>query len=74
MNEEIKTSDKEISTFDIANIPIASCLVSAHQEGNYLVGVTELGVKFRQHIPIDKMIDQNEKGEWVLVPLRVSLG
>lgn len=74
MNEEIKTSDKEIARFDIANLPLTTKLASAHQEGNYLVGITELGVQFRQRIPVDKMLDKNEKGEWVFVPLRGNLG
>ena len=60
--------------FNIDEMPITSNLLSVHQDGNYLVGVTEYGVKFKQRIPSDKMLSKNDKGEWILVPLRNDLG
>lgn len=74
MNEELKTSDKVMSTFDIDSMPLTTNLISAIQEGNFLVGVTDTGVRFRQRIPQGKMLSKNEKGEWIFIPLRVNLG
>lgn len=67
--EEPEAPVKPDYTFDMANMSPAT-LVKAHQEGNYLVGVTDNGTTFRQHIPVDKMVSKNEKGEWILIPLR----
>lgn len=39
-----------IYTFDIDKMQVTTKLNSLHQEGNYLVGVTESGVKFRQSV------------------------
>jgi len=47
--------------FDIANMPTTSKIVQAHQEGNWLIGVTDLGTHFRQHIPQGKRL--NKKGD-----------
>lgn len=52
-------------SFDIDAMQITNKLASVHQEGNYLVGVTEFGVKFRQRLPANKIIDK--KGDrWIL--------
>jgi len=56
--------------FDIDSMPILNKLQSLHQDGNYLVGLTEGGTRFRQRIPSDKMLVKNEKGEYAIVKLR----
>ena len=56
--------------FDFDSMPIMNKLIEAHQDGNYLVGLTEGGTRFRQRLPLDKMLSKNEKGEWCLIPLR----
>lgn len=67
MDEEVPTPEYQ---FDYSEIPLSKGFVDAHQEGNYLIATTENGVRFRHRIPADKMLDKNEKGEFVLVPLR----
>jgi len=47
--------------FDIDAMPLTKNIVDMHQEGNWLVGVTEHGIKFRQHIPQGKRL--NKKGD-----------
>jgi len=64
-----KTSDIQEATFDINSIE-ASQLVSAHQDGNYLVGVTDKGITFRQRLPVDKILNQ-VGGKWVLEDKRM---
>jgi hypothetical protein len=49
---------------NIAELPVAK-LMKLTQEGNYLIGVTDNGVKFSQRIPQGKILDKvNDK--WVL--------
>lgn len=47
-------------TFDIDAMELTNNIVDMRQEGNWLVGVTEHGIKFRQHIPQGKRL--NKKG------------
>lgn len=47
--------------FDIDAMPLTKNIVDLYQEGNWLVGVTEHGIKFRQHIPQGKRL--NKKGD-----------
>lgn len=58
--------------FDLDQMTLASGLRDAHQEGNYLIGVTDTGVRFRQRLPINKMLSKNEKGDWTLIDLHES--
>jgi hypothetical protein len=44
-------------TFDIEKMDLSNKLQELHQEGNYLVGVTDKGIRFRQHIPQGKILD-----------------
>lgn len=62
MNEE---PTPEIEEFDVDSIPTTDKLLSVHQEGNYLVGLTEFGVRFRQRIPQGKMLNKKD-GRYVL--------
>lgn len=68
--DKVESSDSVVNTFDIEQIPIAKKLLSAHQEGNYLIGVTETGVRFSFRIPNGKMLSKDEGGNWVFIPLR----
>jgi len=61
------TPEEEI--FDIGAIELAATLQDAHQEGNYLVGTTEKGIRFRHRIPHGKMLSKNTKGEFILIDL-----
>lgn len=47
--------------FDIDAMPLTKTIVDLRQEGNWLIGLTEHGVKFRQHIPQGKRL--NKKGD-----------
>lgn len=60
------TESTNIHQFDMDNVNTTIRLSSLRQEGNYLVGVTELGVRFKQHIPVDKILTQDEKGNYKL--------
>jgi len=51
--------------FDIDAMPLTKNIVDMHQEGNWLVGVTEHGIKFRQHIPQGKMLNK-KNGKYIL--------
>ena len=57
---------KELETppdyqFDISNIPTTNKIVEAYQEGNWLIGVTDTGTRFKHHIPQGKRL--NKKGD-----------
>lgn len=41
---------------DVNSLDTSAEIASLHQEGNFLIGVTNKGVKFRQHIPQGKML------------------
>lgn len=62
MNDEQKVEHEY--TFDIDKMPLTKNIQALHQEGNYLVGVTEHGVRFRQRIPAGKILNQKE-GKYV---------
>lgn len=68
MNED-KAPEPDYS-FDIDRMDIASTLLNAHQEGNFIVGQTDKGVRFKQRIPAGKMLNKDEKGDWILQDLR----
>lgn len=71
---EEKIETKPDYEFDFDSMPILDKLTHLYQDGNYLVGITEGGTRFRQRIPSDKMLSKNEKGEWAIIPLRGNLG
>ncbi len=52
MTEELQPEH----TTDLDALPVTKKLIEVHQEGNYLVGLTELGVRFRQRIPVNKIL------------------
>lgn len=67
MNEE----EQPEAQFNIDEIELATSLHDARQDGNYLVGMTEKGVRFRHRIPAGKMLSKNDKGDFILVDLRM---
>ena len=58
-------------TIDLTAIPLATKLVDVHQDGNFLVGTTEHGVKFRQRIPANKILNKVD-GEYKLQDMRID--
>lgn len=67
--EEDKTTDEQVYEFDFDKMPTTTKIASLHQEGNYLVGVTELGTQFRKHIPVGKQL--TKKGDKFVLEDRV---
>lgn len=67
MDDEQVTPEYE---FNIDNMSLDATIVELHQEGNWLIGRTSKGIKFRQGIPAGKMLNKNEKGDWIFQDLR----
>lgn len=57
-------------TFDIDKMDISAKLQKVHQEGNYLVGLTDKGIQFRQHIPQGKILYQ-EGGKYKIKDMEI---
>lgn len=55
MSDWVKKEEAE-STLNIDDLPTTTKLSHLHQEGNYLVGVSELGARFTQRIPAGKIL------------------
>lgn len=68
-----ENNEPEEQTFDIDAMPVTNQLQDLHQEGNFLVGLTDLGVRFRQRIPADKILTK-EGGEFKLKTREVAQG
>lgn len=64
MNED--KPEEVVQTFDLDKIQVSKNIVSMHQEGNFLVCKTDKNQTFRQGIPAGKMLNKNEKGDWIL--------
>lgn len=73
MNPEVEEQPKAEYEFDINTMPLTNKLSNVHQEGNFLVGTTEKGVRFRQRIKPGQILKQID-GEMKLVPLEISAG
>jgi hypothetical protein len=52
------TTDTLESTFDIDMMPTDAKIIKLHQEGNYLIGLTDKGIKFNQRIPQGKRLNK----------------
>lgn len=67
MSDWVKREDiqQPEATFNIDAIQLTNKLIDAHQEGNFIVGTTEHGVRFRQHIPASKLLNKVD-GRFVL--------
>lgn len=59
MTEEVETSDTKDYELDMTTLPAAH-IVDMHQEGNWIHGLTDTGIRFRQHIKPGKRL--NKKG------------
>lgn len=57
MSWEEKEEVRPEYTFDFDTIEPAS-ITELHQEGNYLIGTTNTGTKFRQRIPQGKILNK----------------
>lgn len=68
MNEDQQTPAEQ--SFNIDTVELTKNIVELHQEGNFLVGLTDKGVRFRQHIPAGKILNKKE-GEYVLEDMTV---
>lgn len=68
MNEEHVEQTPEYE-FNLSEMKLTDKLVQVHQRGNFIVGVTEHGVKFRQHIPAGKLL--TKKGDSFVLRDRV---
>lgn len=61
MTEEIERPDEQMPPeyeFDFSSMQTTNKIMEAHQEGNWLVGVTDLGTRFRHHIPQGKRLNK----------------
>lgn len=56
--------------FDVNSMETNAQISDLWQEGNWLKGTTNHGVRFTQRIPAGKMLNKNEKGEWIFEDLR----
>lgn len=73
MTDDSETTPAPDYSFDIDRMDTNSTLLNAHQEGNFIVGQTDKGVRFKQRIPVGKMLNKDEKGNWILQDLRVAM-
>lgn len=73
MSEWVKKDDVQVDdhTFNIDQVPVTKNLLEVRQEGNYLVGVSETGVRFRQHIPANKLLNKVD-GRFVLQDRKIT--
>lgn len=62
---EIESSDKLEHEVKLDELPVESNIVELTQEGNFLIGITDKGVKFRQHIPQGKILNK-VNGKFIL--------
>lgn len=63
MDEEVKQDEQ---TFDLSKLVKAKNIVNIYQEGSFLVCTSDLGQRFKQGIPAGKILNKNEKGDWIL--------
>lgn len=70
-DEEHISSDTVDHEFDVDTMVLTNKIVDAHQEGNWLIGVTDLGVRFRQHIKQGKRLNK-KGGRFVLEDVEIA--
>lgn len=63
--ETIDKPQKPDYEFNFETMQLTNKIVEAHQEGNWLIAVSENGIKFRQHIPQGKRLNKKE-GKFIL--------
>ena len=59
-------------TFDFAKMEVTNEIADLYQEGNFIVGTTSLGTKFRHHIPVGKILNKDKEGNWILQDMILS--
>ena len=69
IEEEFDDTPEEL--FDYDNMNLTDKIVNAIQLGNYLKITTDQGITFSQHIPKDKILSMNTKGDYVLLTMHV---
>ena len=55
---EEEVEDKPDYTFDFSEMETTANISEVRQEGNFLIGVTDKGVRFRQRIPQGKILNK----------------
>lgn len=58
MNDEFTTSDVVEQEFDIDSMTLDAKIADLHQEGNWIIGVTDKGVRFSQRIKQGKRLNK----------------
>lgn len=72
MNED-KPTAPEVEEFDADSIQTTTNIVDMHQEGNWLHGLTDTGIRFRQHIKQGKRLNKRE-GRFVIEDVEIAQG
>lgn len=68
MNEDKPT---EVPGFDVDSLQTTTNIVDMHQEGNWLHGLTDTGIRFRQHIKQGKRLNMKE-GRYVIEDMEIA--
>lgn len=68
MEEEVEQQPEY--QFDITKMELTTNIVELRQEGNFLIGILENGVKFRQHVPNGKILNK-VNGKFVLQEMEI---
>ena len=63
MDESTDTLEQQ---FDLSNFPTTKNIVGLYQSGDFLVATTDSGMTFRHRIPANKILNKNDKGDWIL--------
>ena len=71
MTQEPITGDVLDNEFDTDFMDLTSKIVDMHQEGNWLIGLTDKGVRFRQHIKQGKRLNK-VGGKFVLQDVEIA--
>lgn len=58
-------------TFDLDQMDLTTTIAECHQEGNYLVGVTDKGTRFRHRIPQGKILNK-VNGKYILQDMAIQ--
>lgn len=69
--EEEETEQVPEYSFDLTKMELTTNIAELTQEGNYLVGTTDKGVKFRQRIPQGKILNK-VNGKFVLQDMEIA--
>ena len=69
---EYELSDTEENLFDFDNMELTENITYAIQIGNWIHCTTDKGTTFRHHVTPDKILNMNNKGQYVLETIRLS--